>query len=163
MKFHLPIYLIVLILFTAQLAHSEEPFAPVADIPKGLENSTDPSISMLIMSIKAVKVPIQSTVGIPAYDGAVLIQTNEGTGDFLPSLRLLSADSLSHVFNFYMEELKEWSHDEFMGMYTLWNGDREDSMMGTAPTINIEAAKDDDKKVVPDAQTLISIWYKPVK
>ena len=50
-----------------------------------------------------------------------------------------------------------------MGMYTLWNGKKEDSMMGTAPTINIEAAKIDDKKVKPDAQTLISIWYKPVK
>jgi hypothetical protein len=30
-------------------------------------------------------------------------------------------------------------------------------MMGMAPTINIEAAKNDDKQVKPAAQTLISI------
>ncbi len=36
-------------------------------------------------------------------------------------------------------------------------------MVGKAPIINIEAAKDDDKRVLPNAQILISIWYKPVK
>jgi hypothetical protein len=35
-------------------------------------------------------------------------------------------------------------------------------MVGKAPTINIEDAKDDDKKLLPNAQTLIRIWYKPL-
>ena len=99
MKTNLSILLIVIILITTQLAYSGEPFAQVAEIPKGLEKSSEPAISMLVMSIKAVQVPDKNTVEVPAYDGAVLIQTNAGTGNFLPSLRLLSADSLSQVFN----------------------------------------------------------------
>ena len=163
MKPNLSMFLIELFLLATQMAYSGEPFAPVAEIPKGLEKSSDPAISMLVMSIKAVKAPDKSTVEVPAYDDAVLIQTNARTGDFLPSLRLLSADSLSQVFNYYQDQLKDWKSEEIMGMFTLWNGEKEDSMMGMAPTINIEAAKDDDKKVKPDAQTLISIWYRPEK
>jgi hypothetical protein len=46
-----------------------------------------------------------------------------------------------------------------LGKYLFWSGKREDSMLGNAPSINIEAAKDDNKKMMPNAQTLISLWY----
>ena len=44
MKFNLSILLIVLIFIATQLAYSDEPFAPVAEIPKGLEKSSDETI-----------------------------------------------------------------------------------------------------------------------
>jgi hypothetical protein len=162
MKNNIYSIIFIFVVLSVSRIFSQEAFAPVATIPEGLEKDSDPAISMLIQSIKAVNVPVKSTVGISAYAGSILIQTNQGSADYLPSLRLLSTDSLKQVYSYYTAELKDWSHEEFYGMYTLWKGKKEDSMMGIAPTINIESAKDDDKKVLPDAQTLISIWYKPV-
>jgi hypothetical protein len=163
MNSNFKIFTLLFLLSGFSLTLAAKPFAPIAKIPEKLEKDPDPSVALLIHSVKAAKVPDSATVGLPAYLHAEVILTNEGSKDILPSIRLLSTDALSKVFTFYKEKLKDWENAEFFGTFTLWKGKKQDSMMGKAPTINITAAQDDDKKLMPGAQTLISIWYKSTK
>ena len=50
-----------------------------------------------------------------------------------------------------------------MGKFTLWNRRRADSILGNVPTLNIKGVNIDDRKMKVNAQTLISLRYKPAK
>lgn len=95
---------------------------PLAEKVK-ITSSTSPMGQMMI---QAAKVPDASTVGIPAYPGALIFQTREfgqmkANGEpYLPYVKLLSADPVDKVVEWYKKKLPNYFFDKkgFMGMYS---------------------------------------------
>jgi len=135
-----------------------QPFAPVAPIPDNLNN--DPDLTLGIAFLKDVKVPDQSEIGITAYPGSQIIQTNKGQNEMLPSVRLVTEDESKNVIEFYKKELTDWKSEDVYGVYMFWKGeDKMKAMMGGEPVVQIE---DGNKfaNLVPRTKTSILIGYK---
>ena len=150
------IYLLLFLLLSS--VTFAQPFAPVASVPDNPNN--DPDLALGIAFLKDVKVPDKSEVGIPAYPDAQIIATNQGQEEMLPSVRLVSADDIGQVIEYYKKELKDWKNEEFYGTYMFWSGeDKMNAMMGSEPVVQIE---DGNKfaNLVPGTKTAILIGYK---
>ena len=135
-----------------------QPFAPVASVPDNPNN--DPDLALGIAFLKDVKVPDKSEIGAPAYPGAQIIQTNKGQEGLLPSVRLVSADDMKDVIDYYKRELKGWNNEDVYGNYMFWKGENKmKAMMGSEPVVQIE---DGIKyaNLIPGTKTSVLIGYK---
>ena len=139
---------------------ADEPFAPRADIPRNHKN--DPEINLAIMFLKNVKIPTKQEVGVPAYPGSKIIQTDPGAADRLAMVRLLVIDPPEKVLAFYKKALTDWKYKDFYGTHSFFKGSENDAMMGKTPAIQIASA-DLFKKSMPAAKTTIGIWFKAGK
>jgi hypothetical protein len=153
-------YTFIFLLLFLMLSSSvfAQPFAPVAPVPENASN--DPDLALGIAFIKDVKVPDKSEVGIPAYPGAQIIQTNKGQEGTLPSVRLVSADDMKLVIDYYKKELKDWNSEDIYSIYMFWNGENKmKAMMGGEPVVQIE---DGSKfaNLVPGTKSTILVGYK---
>jgi hypothetical protein len=136
-------------------------FAPIALSPDNPNN--DPDITLGINFIKNVKVPDKSEVGVSAYPGSQIIQTNPGYEETLPSVRLVASDNVEAVLEYYKKELNEWNYSEFYGVHMFWKGeDKMNAMMGEEPVVQIENAEKFNK-IAPEAKTTILIGYSANK
>lgn len=149
-----------------------EPFAPVLEAPKNIEPGG--TAQMSIAMLKSVKVPDRSTVKVPAYPGAKIIQTqglrsmgiNGKQVKCINYIKLLSKDDAASVEAFYQKHLSGYQFEnKFGGMIRLfWKGAKEiDPMdigkMCQTPNILITDTGDLYKDLMPDAKTVIEITY----
>jgi hypothetical protein len=89
-------------LILCSILFAEEPFAPVIEIPENPKN--DPDLTLAIAFLNDVQVPDKDAVGVPAYPEAKIFQTTKAQAGMLPTVRLLSADKISDVVEFYKKE-----------------------------------------------------------
>jgi hypothetical protein len=126
------------------------------------------------MVIKAAKVPDASVIGVPAYPGALIFQTREfgqmksNGRPYLPYVKLLSADPVDKVIEWYKKELPDYFFEKkgFLGMYSyrFWKvkgdyGMLDMDAMGMNENIIVTDGKQhaDD---YPDAVSMIEITYE---
>jgi hypothetical protein len=135
-----------------------QPFAPVVPIPENTKN--DRELAFGIKMIKDVQVPDRSEVGVIAYPGAKIVQTNKGREGMLPSVRLVSSDDKNAVIEFYKKKLKDWKNEDVYGTYMFWKSkDKTSALMGSEPVIQIDDGKK-YAKLVAGTKTTILIGYK---
>ncbi len=127
------------------------PFAPVADIPDGLR--IDSELEFVISSIKNVIFFEKDEVGLPAFPGALSVQTAEGENGVLPMIRLVSSSEVHDVALFYKKNLPGWTYSESGGVHWF----REKDATG-APRVRVETAGR-FKKAGRSVKTEISIWF----
>lgn len=127
------------------------------------------------MVIKGSKVPDASVVGIPAYPGALVFQTRE-LGDmesngqpYLPYIKLLSADPVEKVVEWYKTNLPAYFYQEvdFYGTYShrFWKvkgdyGVMDIDAMGTNENVIISDGKQHNDDY-PSAVSMIEVTYEP--
>ncbi len=126
------------------------------------------------MAIDNAKVPDASQVGIPAYPGALIFQTREfgqmksNGKPYLPYVKLLSADPVDEVVEWYKKKLPDYFFEKkgFLGMYSyrFWKvkgdyGMMDMDAMGMNENIVVTEGKQhaDD---YPDAVSMIEITYE---
>jgi len=125
--------------------------------------------------IKAAKVPEASAVGIPAYPGAVILQTRQKGAmktdagkPYLPYIKLLTSDSVDKVVAWYKAKLPRYFYqkEDFFGTnsYRFWKvkgdyGMMDMDAMGTIENVII-ADGSQHADVYPDVTTMIEITYE---
>jgi hypothetical protein len=120
-------------LILCSILFADEPFAPVVDIPENPKN--DPDLMLAIAFLNDVQVPDKDAVGVPAYPEAKIFQTTKAQAGMLPTVRLLSADEVSVVVEFYKKELTDWKHKDFYGIQYFYNGEEQKAMFGQEPLL----------------------------
>lgn len=145
-----------------------EPYAPKVKITA----NTSPIARAFI---EAAKVPDKSAIVIPAYPGAVALQTRalgEMTVNgkpYLPYIKLLTSDPVDKVVSWYKKKLPSWYYQklEFFGTYShrFWKVKGDYGMMdmdslGTIPNVVISDGKQ-HADVYPPVKTMIEITYQP--
>ncbi len=127
--------------------------------------------------IQSAKVPDSSVVGIPAYPGALVIQTREAGAmqasdgkPYLPYIKLLSSDTVDKVVKWYRERLSGWYYQKvsifsMAESHRFWKekgdyGMMDMDAMGTVPNVIVSAGKQhaDD---YPPAEAMIEVTYQP--
>ncbi|MCP5102720.1 MAG: hypothetical protein GY950_05055 [bacterium] len=134
-----------------------EPYAPVAGIKEVQTDS--PKVKTLLSRLKRVKVPDKSSVGIPAYPGAEIIQTAQSIHGFLPYVILVSNDDPETVAAFYKEKMTGWQQDEINKTIRFWKGRKRDCLNGRGLLISIRSLSKSFNSVLPGKQTRIRIAY----
>ena len=147
----------VTILFMTSLAFGFVPFAPGADIPANPNN--DPDLSQAISYIKKASILEDTEVGLPAYPGAQVVQTEDGHGKILPMVRLITPDVAADVISYYKRHMTGWEYGDHEGGSIFWQGEKKAAIQGEIPTIRVGEAQ--LFQGIPSAQTEISIWYTP--
>ncbi|MCK5102949.1 MAG: hypothetical protein KAR17_09040 [Cyclobacteriaceae bacterium] len=151
------VFFTLLLLSTSVVA---QPFAKKIDAPKNPNN--DAEIALAIQILEDVTIPDIKEVGVSPYPGARIFQTTIAQSGRLPTVRLLSADEVSVVTEFYKKEMSDWKSKDLYGTYTFFKGDEMEAMMGQAPVIQIGSA-DMFSQTMPSAKSVITIGYKPIK
>ena len=139
---------------------SADPFATIAEMPENPDN--DPDITLASNFLKNVIVPDKEDVGILPYKDVKIFQTsNPGElGSPLYMVRTYSNDTSEKVIDFYKENIPaNWEYKDFYGTHYFWIGDENSAMMAQSPSIQISGA-DEFKKMWPEANTIITIYYK---
>jgi hypothetical protein len=137
-----------------------DPFAPKAEKPENPNN--DPDITLASNFLDNVIIPEKEDVGFPAYNNAKVFQTSKPgeLGSPLHMVRTFSTDPPEKVIEFYQQNKPEdWKYKDFYGTYYFWGGDENSAMMAQSPSIQISGA-DQFKKMWPEANTIITIYYK---
>ena len=150
------ISVLILNLIFGTILVAGEPFASKVSTPENPDN--DPDLSLAIMIVENVKVPDNEEVGVAAYPEAKIFQTTVAQAGMLPSVRLLSADEISQVVEFYKKELEGWKYKDFYGVHMFYTGDEQDAMFGKIPVIQIEDAEKFNH-IMSTAQSAITIMY----
>ena len=136
-----------------------EPFATKADKPDNLNN--DPDITLAINFLNNVIIPDKESVGFPPYNDAKIFQTSKPgeLGSPLSMVRTFSSDPIEKIIDFYKNNIPEtWEYKDFYGTHYFWGGDENRAMMAQSPSIQLSGA-DDFKKIWPEANTIITIYY----
>jgi hypothetical protein len=139
---------------------STEPFATKAEIPENPDN--DPDIALASNFLNNVVIPDKEDVGILPYKDVRIFQTSKPgeLGSPLYMIRTYSIDSPEKVIDFYKENIPaDWEYKDFYGTYYFWGGDENSAMIAQSPSIQISKA-DQFKKIWPEANTIITIYYK---
>ena len=147
---------IFLLLFSV----SSNPFATKADKPENPDN--DPDITLATNFLNNVVIPNNEDVGIVPYTDVKIFQTSKPgeLGSPLYMVRTFSTDPSLKVIDFYKENIPaNWEYKDFYGTHYFWIGDENSAMMAQSPSIQISGA-DEFKKMWPEANTIITIYYK---
>ncbi len=157
---------------THSVAFADEPFAPKVNPSKKMANR-----QMYINLVKQWKVPGKNTVGLPPYPGAhivALLESVEMTANdkkitSLPSMTLATVDEPAKVTAFYKDKLKDWKYKNSFDMFDIfWKGPDDFNNMditqaSTLPNVVIFESIPSQVDMMPEAKTLITIVYEPVK
>lgn len=143
-----------------------EPFAPRPQIPADVDDSYQ------VQSARDSVIPEASSVGIPAYPGAVIIRTfavNERPPKYegLPIIELISTDDYETVIAFYKKQLATWKNAELLSAYYFAQYGNINFFKPEEPHVGIHKMENyyrsGDKallrKLLPGAQTLIKVFY----
>jgi hypothetical protein len=147
---------IILLSFSVSI----DPFATKADMPQNPDN--DPDITLASNFLKNVVIPDKEDVKIVAYKDARIFQTSKPgeLGSPLYMVRTYSTDPSEKVIDFYKENIPaNWEYKDFYGTHYFWIGDENSAMMAQSPSIQISGAEE-FKKMWPEANTIITIYYK---
>lgn len=149
-----------------------EDFAKKVKLPKNMANR-----SMWETVVKNWKVPSKGEVGLPAYPGSFIIgvkgmshmTANGKKYTTLPNIVLATTAEQKKVLKFYQEKLKDWHYKNDMDMFEVfWKGKGKFNSLDitqTATMVNIILMKANIPytEYMPDAKTVITIVYKPIK
>ena len=127
-----------IVLFTLLLLSTSvvaQPFAKKIDAPKNPNN--DAEIALAIQILADVTIPDIKEVGVSPYPGAKIFQTTSAQSGRLATVRLLSADDVSSVTEFYKKGNERLKSKDLYGTYTFYKGDEMKAMMGQEPVIQI--------------------------
>ena len=151
---------------------ADEPFAPKVNPSKKMANR-----QMYVNLIKQWKVPSKNTVGLPPYSGAYIVAlmesvemtANDKKFTTLPAMTLATVDEPAKVAAFYKEKLKDWKYKNSFDMFDIfWKGpddfDNFDiTQSSIIPNVVIFESMPSQSDMMPEAKTLITIVYEPVK
>ena len=136
---------------------------------------TSTTSEMSKMVIENSVVPDRDAVGIPAYPGARLFQSDEAsemtmngvTVQTLPYLKLLSTDPVEKVVAWYKEQLPSYGHKDVYGMsWVFWKGEGEFDAMDMEQTMTRQNVTISDATVLgfdedmQGAKSLIQVVYE---
>lgn len=143
-----------------------EPFAARPNIPAEVADS------YAAKSARESAIPEAARVAIPAYPGAVIIRTfavkeRPPKYEGLPIIELISVDDYETVIAFYKKQLPNWRNAELMSAYYFAQNGNLNFFKPEEPHVGIHKMenyyRDGDKKLLrkllPDAQTLIKVFY----
>lgn len=149
-----------------------EPFAPKVDVPKKMLEPTHPDALDAMMS-KNSKVPEKHEVGIPCYQGAKIIYSQQPSrvkinGKELKPNHMIfmgTDNKVDQVYSFYKEKLPDWSYKEKFGTHIFYEGDGKFDLMDessmTTPHVQIREAYPQESPLMPDMNTVIEVYYRP--
>jgi len=161
-----------LLFFNFSSMVSGEPFAPKVNVPKNVKPGTMEAFD--VGMVRAAVVPDKMAVGMPSYPGAKVVQTmvdmsqmvNGKKQNCLPWIKLLSADPMNKIVEFYKTNAKGYQFKSTMGIINTFWTDRKDlnpmDVRQICVTPNITIMDINMKsKLMPEAITEIQIGYKP--
>lgn len=165
---------LLIILFGMVLtAHADEPFAPILKAPSNIKEGTPEYLG--VMMLNAAVAPSKSSVGIPPYPDAKIIQTTEGmqmeiNGNMekcYPYIKMLSNEDGDKIISFYKDRLEGYKYmNKFGGMIKVfWKGSDDFNPMDMDQRCQSVAVQVSDgslhKDLMPEVQSVIEITYKP--
>jgi len=164
-------FIIIGILLTAitspGLVAGEE-FAPKVKLPNKMENR-----AMWETVVKSWKVPSKADVGLPSYEGSVIVALKEASHmtangvkyNTLPTIVLATTDEPAKVTAFYKLKLKDWKYKNDWKMFDVfWKGSGKFNSMdirdtSTQPNVIIQEAGIPYLDYMPGAKSTITIVY----
>ncbi|MGD2270217.1 MAG: hypothetical protein PVI06_07455 [Desulfobacterales bacterium] len=164
----------VIILFGLSLiSQADEPYAPKLKAPSNIKEGSPAYLGVVML--KSAEVPPKSSVGIPPYPGALIIQTTKGMEMEIrgnkqtcyPYIKMLSSDDGDTVISFYKEKLKGYKYvNQFGGMIRVfWQGNEDFNPMDMdqrCTTVAVQVSDGDIyKELMPDVKSSIEITYQP--
>jgi len=139
-----------------------------------ITSSTSPMGQMVI---KASKVPDKSSVGIPPYPGAKILQTmdksemvvNDEKIKTLPYIKLLSTDPVEKVIDWYKDHLKGYTYEDVFGVsWIFWKGHKKFNGLDMRFFTTIENVRVSEAiaamiygENMKGSKSIIEIYYEP--
>jgi len=171
MRFSFGLMIVFSLMIVASLVYAE-PFAPKVHVPQEMLDPTHPD-ALDAMMAKNSKIPSKQEVGLPAYQGAKVMHTQQPSGaqingkELQPNhmVRMGTADPIDRVRRFYREQLSDWSSTESFGTHILYQGEGKFELMHESsmitPHVQIREAYPQESPLMPEMSTVIEIYYRP--
>jgi len=126
-----------------------------------------------VREYKDLIVPERDKVPVPPYPGARIAAASTKITTFvdnkvapcLPFIKLFSTDPVGKVVDFYKRELKDYKYQDMVLLHSFWAG-RDKPTFATSdgcqfPNVSVSKTGLPISSIMPEAQTLIQIYYKP--
>jgi hypothetical protein len=160
------------------------PYATAVDVPDSQFKSLFPDTSKEMAEmmgkwpiVKKEDIPDASSIAAPAYPNALITKlvgrhkVRPGKYKGLATIQLVSEDAFDKVENFYAKELAGWSKQTYSngksvywaktGLVEVNTKAMKEPQVRVTDLTTVVGGGEWQKKLVPDAQTLIEVYYLP--